>query len=60
MRSGAGGAGSARGTGGAITKLAAADIALERGFPMVIAGGDDPAALYGILRGENVGTMFAK
>ncbi|MDR1669885.1 MAG: glutamate 5-kinase, partial [Oscillospiraceae bacterium] len=39
MRSGAGGAGSARGTGGAITKLAAADIALERGFPMVIAGG---------------------
>lgn len=60
MRSGAGGAGSARGTGGAITKLAAADIALERGFPMVIAGGSDPAVLYGILRGENVGTVFAK
>ncbi|MDR1692999.1 MAG: glutamate 5-kinase [Oscillospiraceae bacterium] len=59
MRSGAGGAGSARGTGGAITKLAAADIALEKGFPMVIAGGHDPAVLYGILRGENVGTVFS-
>ncbi|MDR0292899.1 MAG: glutamate 5-kinase [Oscillospiraceae bacterium] len=60
MRCGAGGAGSARGTGGAITKLAAAGIALEKGFPMVVAHGKDPAVLYAVLRGENVGTLFAR
>ncbi|MCL2003688.1 MAG: glutamate 5-kinase [Oscillospiraceae bacterium] len=55
-----GGAGTARGTGGMITKLAAAEIALESGFPMVVAHGEDPAVLYAILRGEDVGTVFQR
>ncbi|MDR0326330.1 MAG: glutamate 5-kinase [Oscillospiraceae bacterium] len=60
MRLASGGAGTARGTGGMITKLAAAEIALENGFPMAVAHGKDPAVLYEILRGGDVGTLFAR
>jgi glutamate 5-kinase len=55
-----GGAGTSRGTGGMITKLAAAEIALKAGFPMTVANGKDPAVLYQILRGEDIGTIFIK
>ena len=60
IRQYSGGAGTSNGTGGMTTKLAAAAIALDRGFPMVIAQGSDPAVLYRVLRGEDVGTVFAK
>ena len=58
LRAASGGAGSARGTGGMITKLSAASIALESGFEMVIARGDNPEALYDIAAGKKVGTRF--
>lgn len=60
LRAVAGGAGSAGGTGGMQTKLIAADIALQAGVDMVIASGEDPAVIGRILRGESVGTYFAK
>ncbi len=55
-----GGAGSARGTGGMLTKLSAAGIALEAGFDMVIARGDRPELLYDIADGKPVGTLFRR
>ena len=55
----AGGVGSARGTGGMATKIEAAKIALERGIDMVLASGEDPAVVYEILSGADVGTLFA-
>ncbi|MCL1806935.1 MAG: glutamate 5-kinase [Oscillospiraceae bacterium] len=60
MKLASGGAGSARGTGGMITKLAAAEIALEKGFTMAVAHGKDPAVLYKILNGEDIGTIFER
>ena len=56
----AGGSGSARGTGGMITKLHAADIALSAGIPMVIMNGADPTKLYDLIEGQAVGTLFCK
>ncbi len=52
------GAGSARGTGGMITKLRAARIATEAGCDMIIANGEKPSLLYDIMDGEKVGTRF--
>jgi glutamate 5-kinase len=54
----AGGAGSANGTGGMVTKLQAASIAAEAGIPTVIAPGREPDVLAAVLRGEPVGTRF--
>ncbi|AEV70273.1 glutamate 5-kinase [Acetivibrio clariflavus] len=54
----AGGVGSARGTGGMITKLAAAKIAASAGIDMVIANGEDPNVIFRILDGEDVGSVF--
>ena len=54
----AGGSGSAVGTGGMVTKIEAARIALSAGCEMVIANGRDPAVLYDILEGKPVGTRF--
>ena len=54
----AGGAGSNRGTGGMATKLKAAKLAKSQGIPMAIAGGGDLKALYRLLEGEDVGTLF--
>ena len=54
----AGGAGSRRGTGGMKTKLQAAEMAMAQGIDTVIANGAHPDALYGIVRGERVGTLF--
>jgi glutamate 5-kinase len=41
------------------TKLEAARIVVERGIPMVILNGKDPAVLYELLDGKHVGTYFA-
>ena len=54
----AGGAGSATGTGGMVTKLQAATIAGEAGIPTVIARGREPGMLATVLRGEGAGTRF--
>ena len=54
----AGGAGSNVGTGGMITKLMAAKRAAEFGIDMVLANGDEPDILLGILNGEDIGTLF--
>jgi len=54
----AGGRGSARGTGGMATKLAAAGICMEAGVDMLIVDGADPAVLYDAVEGRPVGTRF--
>lgn len=54
----AGGAGSARGTGGMIAKLNAAKIVTESGIPMFILNGHDPEILYELLDGGHIGTYF--
>jgi len=46
------------GTGGMITKIRAAEIAVNAGCDVVIANGSDPAILYGIVEGESLGTRF--
>jgi glutamate 5-kinase len=58
IRGYSGGAGTAGGSGGMTTKLAAAEIALKKGFPLVITEGENPEILYQVLRGEDVGTIF--
>lgn len=54
----AGGAGTGQGTGGMITKLAAARRVTAHGIPMVIANGANPLCLYDIVDGKSVGTKF--
>ncbi len=46
------------GTGGMITKVHAAEIAVKSGCDVVIANGSDPSVLYGIVDGEQIGTRF--
>lgn len=58
IRSLAGGAGSKLGTGGMITKLNAAEIAMKNGVDMVLVNGRDPENLYKIYDGIRVGTKF--
>lgn len=55
----AGGKGSALGTGGMVTKLAAAKICMECGCDMIITNGANPISLYDIVEGKNVGTRFS-
>ena len=55
----AGGAGTARGTGGMATKLEAARLVCDAGIPMFILNGKDPHVLYELLDGMPVGTYFA-
>jgi glutamate 5-kinase len=54
----AGGAGSAVGTGGMITKLQAAQIATRSGVTTVIAAGREPDVLTRLAAGEAIGTRF--
>ena len=54
----AGTKGTRLGTGGMITKIKAAEIAMEAGIDMIIANGTHPENLYRILDGEKVGTKF--
>lgn len=58
VRSVAGGAGTSRGTGGMVTKLDAAQRATEAGIHMIIANGNNVDAIYDILEGKPVGTLF--
>ena len=44
--------------GGMVSKLSAAQIAMENNCGMFIGSGDDPELFQKILRGENVGTYF--
>lgn len=52
------GSAGARGTGGFITKINAAEIAVSAGVPVVITNGKKPTDIYKILNGEPVGTYF--
>lgn len=54
----AGGAGSARGTGGMFTKIQAADLATRSGTNVVIASGAEPDVILRIAGGERLGTSF--
>ena len=54
----AAGAGSARGTGGMVTKIHAAQIAVQNGIGMVIMNGAAPKKLYDLFEGRDVGTYF--
>ena len=54
----AGGVGSALGTGGMVTKLAAARIAGAAGIDMVITNGANAANVYKAVAGEDIGTLF--
>lgn len=54
----AGGAGSRRGTGGMKTKLQAASLATSQGTDTIITNGNNPEALYGIMKDQPVGTLF--
>lgn len=56
----AGGAGSANGTGGMVTKVAAARICAEHGIPMVLARGERQDVLRQIMAGEEIGTLFIR
>ena len=58
LRAAAGGAGTARGTGGMQTKLDAAQLATSAGVDMVIANGARPEKLYDIAAGAEIGTRF--
>ena len=53
-----GGSGSNLGTGGMQTKIKAAKICTENGCDMIIAHGENPAILYDIAEGKNIGTRF--
>lgn len=54
----AGGAGSRRGTGGMVTKISAAKIALASGTDMVLASGSKPEIILDIVAGKDIGTLF--
>ena len=54
----AGGAGTSLGTGGMITKINAAQIAVDAGIDMVIMNGSKPEMLYDLFEGKPVGTLF--
>ncbi len=54
----AGGAGTAGGTGGMVTKIEAAKIAMSAGVTMVIARGDKVGVIRQVLEGAGVGTVF--
>lgn len=60
IRSLAGGAGSGLGTGGMITKINAAEIAMNAGMDMAILNGKNPNILYDLFDGKKVGTIFTK
>lgn len=54
----AGGAGSRRGTGGMITKIAAAKLVTSAGIDMILANGKNPDIILDVLYGEKIGTLF--
>jgi len=54
----AAGAGTARGTGGMMTKIQAARLATESGISVLVAGGTTENVLVKAVKGEAVGTRF--
>ena len=58
IKAAAGEKGSTLGTGGMITKVEAAQIALDAGITTVVANGEDPNLLYDIFEDKVVGTRF--
>jgi glutamate 5-kinase len=54
----ASGAGSSFSTGGMITKISAAKICLKDGIDCIITSGADPAIIFDILEGKEIGTHF--
>ena len=56
----AGGSGSARGTGGMLTKVHAAQMANQNGIDVIIIRGDQPKLLYDAVAGLPVGTRFCR
>jgi glutamate 5-kinase len=54
----AGGAGTARGTGGMQTKIQAAELATRSGTAVVIASGAEPDVALRVAVGERIGTRF--
>ncbi|MDY6269034.1 MAG: glutamate 5-kinase [Selenomonadaceae bacterium] len=54
----AGGAGTAMGTGGMMTKIEAAKVAMNAGVTMVIAPGARDHVIRDVLAGEEIGTLF--
>ncbi len=52
------GAGTKRGTGGMKTKIHAAQKARINGISTVVANGEHPDIIYGILEGNKIGTLF--
>lgn len=53
-----GGAGSALGTGGMVTKIHAAKIATSAGIPTVVMNGTAPQDIYKLIDSRQVGTLF--
>lgn len=60
IRSLAGGAGSALGTGGMATKIKAVEIAHTADIDVVLMNGKNPHKLYDLFEDKPVGTLFAK
>ena len=58
IREMAGGTGSNRGTGGMSTKVSAAIVANDAGIDCCVMSGENPAQLYDLLDGKDVGTIF--
>ena len=58
IRSYASGSGTALGTGGMVTKLHAAEIAVNAGIETYIISGSDAHMIYKLLDGESAGTHF--
>jgi glutamate 5-kinase len=54
----ASGTGNSFGTGGMVTKIAAAKICLEAQIDTVITNGNEPAIIFEILEGKDLGTHF--
>ena len=53
-----GGAGTARGTGGMLTKVHAAKTATQAGIPVIVMNGNAPQDLYRVVDGRQTGTLF--
>lgn len=54
----AGGRGSTLGTGGMVTKLHAAEIAMDAGIDTIVMNGESPTDIYKALDGKQIGTFF--
>ncbi len=54
----AGGSATGRGTGGMITKIEAARLAINSGVATIISNGREPEVILRITRGEALGTLF--